>query len=363
MMAMKTNLFLFFFQAVSLSRAFLSKTRIPRIPIKEHKIKYLNFFSRPNRHCISALPNDESSSQSTNIVVNGGEDDLMDQRHLRFAGVGRLYVTADNKSRLESETELDAHLSVVERLTKSTVAVFGLGGVGSWSAEALCRSGVGNLILIDLDDICISNTNRQLHATSSSVGRFKIDEMKKRLLDINPHCNITNIHEFISTDNVHEVLDRMLPELDVCLDAIDGTKEKTALIAACTEKEIPIVTCGGAAGRLDPKFIEVDDLTRVDYDRLLRAVRKNLRKKYGFKKGLEKKETLKGKRPKKWGIQAVYSTEMPKELPPGEDASSLRRCDGALGTACFVTGTFGFVAASRVIDMLANDNMIVPRTG
>ena len=101
----------------------------------------------------------------------------MDQRHLRFAGVGRLYVTADNKSRLESETELDAHLSVVERLTKSTVAVFGLGGVGSWSAEALCRSGVGNLILIDLDDICISNTNRQLHATSSSVGRFKIDEI------------------------------------------------------------------------------------------------------------------------------------------------------------------------------------------
>jgi tRNA A37 threonylcarbamoyladenosine dehydratase len=97
-----------------------------------------------------------------------------------------------------NDSSLDPHLAVVDRLAESTVVVIGIGGVGSWAAEALCRSGVGNLILVDLDDICISNTNRQLHATSSTTGKRKIDEMKRRLLDINPDCNVTNIHDFVS---------------------------------------------------------------------------------------------------------------------------------------------------------------------
>jgi len=382
----KTILLCICSQVASWSAAFLYKPSSPRIPRNlgvllrrnsrwhpkrmEYHQHYLNWRSSV-QSISSSLPDHASRSDvGSNNVGDEVQDNnrRMKERHLRFAGVGRLYVTTTdnnhNKSKLESETKLDAHLSVVERLTKSTVAIVGLGGVGSWSAEALCRSGVGNMILIDLDDICISNTNRQLHATSSSVGKFKIDEMKKRLVDINPHCNVTTIHDFISTENVHDIIDQMLPELDVCLDAIDGTREKTALIAACTEKQIPIVTCGGAAGRRDPRSIEVEDLTRVDNDRLLRAVRKNLRQKYGFQKGLPRKETLKGKHPKKWQIQAVYSTEIPKELPQGEeDASSLRRCDGALGTACFVTGTFGFIVASRVVDMLASDKMIIPRSG
>ena len=109
--------------------------------------------------------------------------------------VGRLYA---RESPTSNEDALGPHLAVVDRLAKATVSVIGIGGVGSWAAEALCRSGVGNIILIDLDDICISNTNRQLHATSSSIGRLKTDEMKRRLVDINPECNVTAIHDFVS---------------------------------------------------------------------------------------------------------------------------------------------------------------------
>lgn len=104
----------------------------------------------------------------------------------------------DTVSNNNDDESLDLHLRIVERLAASTVAVVGLGGVGSWAAEALCRSGVGNLILVDLDDICISNTNRQLHATSTTVGHMKIDEMRRRLIDINPQCQVTNIHDFVS---------------------------------------------------------------------------------------------------------------------------------------------------------------------
>lgn len=110
----------------------------------------------------------------------------------------RLFAQTYTSDQAIDDFGLDPHLAIVDRLADSTVVVIGIGGVGSWAAEALCRSGVGNLILIDLDDICISNTNRQLHATSSTVGKLKIDEMKRRLLDINPDCNVTNIHDFVS---------------------------------------------------------------------------------------------------------------------------------------------------------------------
>ena len=121
---------------------------------------------------------------------------------------------------------VEPHLSIIDKLNSYTVIVVGIGGVGSWSAEALCRSGIGHLVLIDLDDICISNTNRQLHAMTSTVGKMKIDEMEKRLKDINPHCNITLIHDFVSVDNVDEILSAFVDENNsrtVCLDAIDCT--------------------------------------------------------------------------------------------------------------------------------------------
>lgn len=283
------------------------------------------------------------------------EDLLIQHRNLRFAGVGRLYTSSADASTLE-----DPHLQVVERLSKATVLVVGLGGVGSWAAEAICRSGVGSLILIDLDDICISNTNRQLHALSSTVGKMKIDEMRQRLNDINPQCEIQLIHDFVSPDNIDEIL-LGLPNVTACLDAIDGTRGKASLIAACSRYGIPIVTCGGSAGRTDPSKFVCEDLTKVQGDPLLSVCRKNLRKFHGFEEGKSFYDKSSKKPPRKWNILAVYSTENQKSLPKGSDSASLRRCDGALGTACFVTGTSGFIAAGELISQIANNKMLVPR--
>ena len=259
-----------------------------------------------------------------------------------------------------AKTGVEPHISVVERLASFKVIVIGLGGVGSWAAEALCRSGIGNLVLIDLDDICISNTNRQLHALSSTVGKMKIDEMKRRLEDINPQCNVTLVHDFISVENVDEILSVYSGPRTVCLDAIDGSMAKSALLAACSAYQIPIVTCGGSAGRQDPTRMVCDDLTRVSGDRLLSTCRRNLRKFYGFEEGKSFQENKEGKATRKWNIKAVYSTEPPKSVPQGVNGSSLRRCDGALGTACFVTGAAGFVAAGVVVHDIATNRLVPP---
>eukprot|EP00571_Detonula_confervacea_P015122 CAMPEP_0172308706 /NCGR_PEP_ID=MMETSP1058-20130122/9222_1 /TAXON_ID=83371 /ORGANISM="Detonula confervacea, Strain CCMP 353" /LENGTH=400 /DNA_ID=CAMNT_0013021185 /DNA_START=168 /DNA_END=1370 /DNA_ORIENTATION=+ len=300
--------------------------------------------------------NADVDTTSPDADAGYGEDDNDDyvNRGLRFSGVGRLYANTD------TSTTVDA---VLDRLTSATVAIIGIGGVGSWAAESLCRSGIGNLILVDLDDICISNTNRQLHATTSAVGKMKIDETKTRLLDINPKCNVTLVHDFVTVENANTLLESLLPQLTACIDAIDGMYEKTALILACVDHGIPIVTCGGAAGRMDPTQIVVDDLTKVQEDRLLFKSRKLLRQKHGFPKvampGQGKKIRV-----RKWRIPAVYSTEV-QQKPPStsldENVSSFRTCDGALGTACFVTGTYGFVAASKVVEMIALDKLEVPK--
>jgi tRNA A37 threonylcarbamoyladenosine dehydratase len=284
-----------------------------------------------------------------------GPDDALSHQHLD--AFRRLYTTPDDAS----DSNPDPHLTVIERLTRATVIVVGLGGVGSWAAEALCRSGVGNLVLIDLDDICISNTNRQIHALSSTVGKMKIEEMKRRLLDINPQCNVTLIHDFVGPDNVQDIL-LGLSGVSACLDAIDGARGKTSLIVACADLQIPIVTCGGSAGRTDPTKFVYDDLTRVQNDKLLAACRKDLRKDYGFKAGHSFGELQRGaKAPRKWRIPAVYSTEVPKIVPQETNGSSMRRCDGALGTACFVTGTAGFIAAGLIVDMIAKDQLKAPK--
>ncbi len=299
-----------------------------------------------------------------------------DERDLRFAGVGRLYTTEKKKKQSNNETDgeeslRDGHLGVIDRLDASRVVVVGLGGVGSWAAEALCRSGVGHITLIDLDDICISNTNRQLHALSTSVGQMKIDAMQRRLKEINPECEVTLIHDFVSKENADEIwntIEELSPTaVTACLDAIDGSDAKTAWIASCARRKVPIVTCGGSAGRTDPTKFVCDDLTRAMEDPLLSSCRKNLRKYYGFQEGVAPGEKtrdpstgkLRKKLPRKWKIQAVYSTESPKSAP--KESSSMRRCDGALGTACFVTGASGFVAAGKVVEMIASNKLPKPK--
>mmetsp|Transcript_10049 Transcript_10049/g.28577 ORF Transcript_10049/g.28577 Transcript_10049/m.28577 type:complete len:392 (-) Transcript_10049:115-1290(-) len=290
-----------------------------------------------------------------------GNDEALMQRNLRFAGVGRLYTGKEDYADSKNNNDATPHLNIVDRLSSSTVLVIGLGGVGSWAAEALCRSAIGSLVLVDLDDICISNTNRQLHATSSTVGKMKIDEMKRRLHDINPACNVTLIHDFISDENIGDILDS-IPDITASLDAIDNAEAKAALISACVDRKIPVLTCGGSAGRTDPTKITHGDLTRVSGDRLLASCRRVLRKTHGFADGVKFREMAakRCKPPTKWRVEAIYSTE-PSKVVPDDGTSSFRRCDGALGTACFVTGSFGFIAASRIIEMIVSEKLLIPR--
>lgn len=169
-------------------------------------------------------------------------------------------------------------------------------------------------------------------------------------------------HDFVTVDTADELI-TSLPGLTACIDAIDGMIEKTALILACVNHSIPIVTCGGAAGRMDPTQIVIDDLTKVSEDRLLFHCRKRLRQNHGFPKvplpGQGKKARV-----RKWRINSVYSTEVQQKMDNTKAdmaTSSFRACDGFLGTGVFVTGCYGFVAATNIIEMIAMDSLIVPK--
>ena len=246
----------------------------------------------------------------------------------RFAGIARLYGRAG-----------------LSKLRQAHVAVVGIGGVGSWSAEALARSGVGELTLIDLDDICVTNVNRQIHAVTSDVGALKVESMSRRIQEINPDCNVHSVAEFFTGANAAKLLDH---EFNCVLDAIDNVANKCMLIAGCRVRKTPVVTTGGAGGRTDPTRIRIDDLIRVTHDPLIRQVRKTLRREHGFP----------GDAKSNFDVPCVYSTE-PVRYPwsdgrvcetkePGED--NLRMdCNSGYGSATHLTGAFGFAAAAEVI--------------
>src|SRR5262245_31811925 len=161
-----------------------------------------------------------------------------------------------------------------ERLRHAHVCVIGIGGVGSWAVEALARSGIGNLTLVDLDDVCISNVNRQLHAVTGEFGKPKVEVMAERVKLINPDCPV-HAQQLLFTAGTAETL--LATNYDCVLDAIDQTAMKALLIARCCNRGLPIVTTGGAGGRRDPTAIRVDDLARSTHDGLLAATRKLLR--------------------------------------------------------------------------------------
>lgn len=239
------------------------------------------------------------------------------------------------------------------RLTRAHVLVVGLGGVGSWAVEALARSGIGALTLIDPDDVCVSNVNRQLHALDGSIGKRKVDVMADRVRLIHPRCRLTLFAEYFRLATV----DRHLAErYDFAIDAIDGVTAKATLIGTCRERGIPVITCGGAGGKVDPLRVQIADLADTSYDRLLMFVRKKLRRLYKF--------PAVGR---KFGVPCVFS---PEEiiLPTGDacaaepreeddalfgDAQARIACDGRLGSSTFVTGVFGFAAAGHVVKTLA----------
>ena len=310
------------------------------------------------RATVENVESDSSSSISASSPISSSSSPSSEERNLRFSGVGRLYT---NKASItpeeEQQSSQEGYLQVIDRLEASHVVVVGIGGVGSWATEALARSGIGCITLIDLDDVCISNTNRQLHALSTTVGEMKIDVMKRRIVEINPNCNVTLIHDFVSKGNADEIWDTIEQSsstaVTACLDAIDGSDAKSAWIASCARRGVSVVTCGGSAGRTDPTKFVCADLTRAIEDPLLSSCRKNLRKYYGFQEGItpgaksrDENGKKRSKLPRKWKIQAVYSTESPQSPPRNNNDSSRGSCDGALGTACFVTGTSGFVVSS-----------------
>lgn len=236
----------------------------------------------------------------------------------------------------------------LNRFRKAHVCVVGVGGVGSWAVEALARSGIGSLLLIDPDNVVASNINRQIQALQETLGMAKVHVLAERIRQINSDCRVTEMTEKVSIENPAELLGNQ--RFDYVIDAIDDMFAKTALIAYCREHAIPLVTVGGAGGQTDPTQIKVCDLSRTEQEPLLARVRKRLRQKYDFPRGV---------RP--FGIDAVYSTE-PLKYPDSVEGFLSEEDDiltGALslrfGTTVTVTACFGMTAASVVLRRLAAD--------
>jgi len=239
----------------------------------------------------------------------------------RFAGIGRIY----------GEEGLI-------RLSQSHVAVVGVGGVGSWVVESLARTGVGEITMIDPDDICISNVNRQLPALSNTIGRPKVDVLKERLLLINPHLKVNMITDWFTSQTSEEIL---VPGYDFVVDAIDSLSNKALLLATCIQKNMNVVTIGGAGGKTDPTKIKICDLKDTTVDPLLKQVRKRLRNTYGMNGMIN------------YGIFAVYSNEQPIFPDSCGTKKPLKLdCGDGYGSSSFVTGSFGFAAASLVVNQL-----------
>ena len=227
---------------------------------------------------------------------------------------------------------------------KLHIAVVGIGGVGSWAAESLARSGIGEITLIDYDTIAISNMNRQIHALDSSIGTKKIKHMEDRIHQINPACKVNMIDDFVNMDNMKEY---MSPNYDYVIDAIDSIKFKAYMIYYCKRNKIPIITTGGAGGLTDPTMIQIKDLSRTYNDALAACVRKQLRDDYNFSKNTKRY----------FGIECVFSSQQP--VYPKEDGTVSHEkpgihgvnldCSFGYGASVNVTATFGFVVVSRVM--------------
>ncbi len=236
----------------------------------------------------------------------------------------------------------------LEKLRSARVAVIGIGGVGTWVVESLARSGVGHLLLVDLDDICITNTNRQLHAYEGQVGRMKTEAMAERARLINPEISIQTLETFFTPLSAGDIL---TPDLDLVVDAIDSTADKAFLVKACRDLGLSLVISGGAGGKVDPTKIQAVDLGKVTGDPLIKALRRQLKESHGIvadDQGL-------------YGLDCVFSTE-PAVMPwnvcsrvekPGKEGMRIN-CASGFGAASFVTGAFGLALASLAVRKILN---------
>jgi tRNA threonylcarbamoyladenosine dehydratase len=272
------------------------------------------------------------------------------QRHQRrFGGINRLYGGV-----------------ALDYLAQSHAVVIGIGGVGSWAAEALARSGIGRLTLVDLDHVAESNFNRQLHALESTQGQAKVEAMAERIRQINPQCQVRCEDDFLTPENVAEIIGGDPQTL--VLDAMDQVAAKIALIAWCKRHKQTVVTCGAAGGKLRGELVQVADLSETTQDPLLAKVRTGLRRDHRFPAGQLKPASV-GKgvgngvgksassKKKRFGVQAVYSTEPVKRpIQDGESCAPFEPMGGAplacagYGSLVTVTAVFGMVAAGLLID-------------
>jgi tRNA A37 threonylcarbamoyladenosine dehydratase len=251
----------------------------------------------------------------------------------RFGGIARLYGDL-----------------ALARFRTAHVCVIGVGGVGSWAVEALARSAIGRLTLIDLDNVAESNINRQLQALSSTVGMAKITALAERITEINPYCEVVQIEDFITPDNLDQMIGAH--DYDYVLDAIDAAKSKTALVHYCRSHGIALITIGSAGGQTDPTRIEVRDLARTEQEPLLKKVRRRLRSQYHYPPNSKNK----------LNVDAVFSME-PLKFPEtgeactvdGDERSGVTgiNCAG-FGSSMVVTATFGMVAAGHILRKLAD---------
>lgn len=255
----------------------------------------------------------------------------MSEYEARFGGVGRLVSRAG-----------------LARLRAAHVCVIGVGGVGSWVVEALARSGVGELTLVDLDEVCVSNVNRQVPALDGEIGKPKVEVLARRIEAINPECMVHARMEFFTATTAEDILGT---KYDYVFDGIDVLSNKCHLIAACVGKGLRIVTAGGAGGRKDPTAVRISDLAFCSHDALLSETRRRLRKEYGFPR-----DPL-----TPFQVESVFSSERP--VYPQTDGTvceqrdlttELRlKCEGGFGTAAFVTGAFGFAGAAQIVRQIA----------
>jgi tRNA A37 threonylcarbamoyladenosine dehydratase len=267
-----------------------------------------------------------------NSITSPDFDDVDFER--RFGGIARLY---------------GAH--ALARFRTAHICVVGVGGVGSWIVEALARSAIGELTLIDLDNVAESNINRQIQALSSTVGMAKITALAERIAQINPFCKVNQIEDFVDPDNVAQMIGT--GKYDYLIDATDSVKAKAAMLAWARQHDLPVITIGSAGGKTDAAQISVRDLARTEQEPLLKKVRKIMRAQYGFPRGEKTK----------FHIDAVFSTE-PLMYPESGEVCAVDGDDrgggvtglncAGFGSAMVVTATFGMVCAGHALRKLAD---------
>ncbi len=256
----------------------------------------------------------------------------------RFTGIDRLY-----------------GVGTLARLARAHIAVVGIGGVGSWVAEALARSGVGRLTLVDGDAVCVSNVNRQIHALEGTFGRPKVAVMADRVRAISPRLEVHPVESFATPDNLAELLPT---DLTYLVDACDAVRAKVAMVAGAKRRKLPVITIGAAGGRIDPARVDCRDLAKTVNDPLLAEVRRRLRDEHGWTRN-----------PKRYfGVRAIYSLEQPRYVQPDgsvacvrdpESAGPLRLdCAGGFGAAMHVTASFGMLAVARIIDRMLERGLV-----